>query len=278
MSKFDYLAVGMSKECMRLTAGCGQMIRFTLLTTSILLIGSGCANQQLRFSTLQQTSTQPEIQEQQVLKNFARLAANSGNLPYYALATTGTISVNDAGNTSLAVTAVHKAFPTWSPTIFGLSRSVSEAWQTSAENNPDRLKAMRAAYLSVVNPESIEPKDDELLQAVLQADPSYTPRPGWISVGTWWDIPKRACMVSRCGSVYVWVMPEHVADFSRFVLLVLHLETVLGSDGSGSGGAATPNVRPALPASPSPFAPRLFDQPPAVNSGLFFVPRGGPAR
>jgi hypothetical protein len=53
----------------------------------------GCANQQLRFSTLRQTSTLPDIQQKQVIENFARLAFNAGDMPYYAIADTGTAVV-----------------------------------------------------------------------------------------------------------------------------------------------------------------------------------------
>jgi hypothetical protein len=247
-----------------------RLIVIGLLAASF---GSGCAYQQLRFSTLRQTSTLPDVQERQVMDNFARLAANSGALPYYAIANQGTTTVLDSGTTSLALTAVHNAFPSWNPTPYNLNRSITENWQTVPENNPDRLKAMRAAYLTVINPAAIEPRDNELFQAAAHGDPSYAIHPGWLCVGRWWDVPSHAWLVSHCGPVYVWVMPENAAEFSRFVLLILHIETVTPGGGGGPGVPGALALPLGAPA--SPFPPRLFDAPTGVNSGLFFVPHPG---
>jgi hypothetical protein len=253
-----------------------RLILIGLLASSV---GSGCAFQQLKFSTVRQNSTLPDIQERQVIENFARLAANAGALPYYAIANQGATTVLDSGTNSLALTAVHKAFPSWSITPYNINRSITESWQTVPENNPDRIKAMRAAYLSVINPNAIEPRDGELFRSAVHGDPSYAIRQGWLCTGSWWEVPKHAWMAAHCGPVYVWVMPENAAEFSRFVLMILHIETVTPGSGGGPGVPGTPGVpgaalealSPAAPA--SPFPPRLFDAPTGVNSGLFFVPR-----
>jgi|GEM_PF-5290749 len=251
-------------------------MRSRALMIFALLGAFGCANQQLRFSTLRQTSTLPDVQQKQVIENFARLAANTGNLPFYALATGGAVTVLDSGTTGFSVVAVHKAFPSWNIAALTGSRSITENWSLQPENNPDRLKAMRAAYLTVLNPSSVEPKDAQLLSAVIQGDPSYALRQGWVCTGGRWDVPFHAWLVAHCESTYAWVMPENAAEFSRFVLLMLHLETV--APGGGAGGRAA-SLAPSEFGSPafssSPFAPRLFDQPTGVNSGLFFVPRPG---
>jgi hypothetical protein len=150
-----------------------------------------------------------------------------------------------------------------------LQRQIAENWQLVPENNPDRLKAMRAAYLFVLDPASIDPTDYQLLDPVLKGDKSYPIEQGWIHVGGRWDVPKKACHVAHCGHVYVWVMPKHAADFSRFVLLILHIETVTPAHQNFPAAAFAPSTQPPS----SPFAPRLFDVPTGVNSGLFFVPR-----
>jgi hypothetical protein len=248
-------------------------MRFVLIGLLASSVASGCANQQLRLSTLRQTSTLPEVQERQVMENFARLTANSGALPYYAIANQGTTTITDEGSSILALTAQRKVFPSFNPTPYNLSRSVTESWQTVPENNPDRLKAMRAAYLSVVNPNAIEQKDGDLLRAAIHGDPSYALSPGWLGTGSWWDVPKHAWLVAHCGSTYVWVIPEYAAEFSRFVLLILHIETVTTGRSGGPGVPGIPGVESPAFAPSSPFAPRLFDTPTGVNSGLFFVPR-----
>jgi hypothetical protein len=132
---------------------------------------------------------------------------------------------------------------------------------------------MRAAYLSVINPNAIEQRDNELFRAAAHGDPSYAINQGWICVGSWWEVPRHAWLVSHCGPVYVWVMPEIAAEFSRFVLLILHIETVTPGAGGGPGVPGVPAFERAPAAPSSPFPPRLFDVPTGVNSGLFFVPR-----
>jgi hypothetical protein len=245
----------------------------TLLSALLLATTAiGCANQQLKLSTIRQTSTLPDVQERQVIENFARLASNSGNLPFFAVANQGSASVSDEGATGFAINAVSKAFPVWNISAASANRSITENWQLVPENNPDRLKAMRAAYLSVLDPPAVEIKDASLLNAVIEGDPSYALRDGWVCTGRWWEVPKHAWLVARCGSTYAWVMPADAAEFSRFVLLILHIETVQPASGAGATAELAPRaIAPATPA--SPFAPRLFDEPNGVNSGLFFIPR-----
>src|SRR4051812_37074110 len=113
-------------------------------------LATGCANQQLRFSTLRQTSTLPDLQQKQVMENFARLASNAGDMPYYAIAETGTTSVTDEASTGFSVSAIVKEFPTWDVSALTADRAITENWSLKNENNPDRIKAMRAAYLSVL--------------------------------------------------------------------------------------------------------------------------------
>lgn len=50
---------------------------------------------------------------------------------------------------------------------------------------------------------------------------------GWFGVGKKHDVPKNACYVGKCGHTYVWVMPEHRADLSKFVLIVMDLSNAI---------------------------------------------------
>jgi hypothetical protein len=107
-------------------------------------------------------------------------------------------------------------------------------------NNPDRLKAMKAAYLSVLDPSLVDPAEQTKLNDVIKADPSYAINPGWMEVGGKWDVPKHAWRVGRCGKTYVWVMPDRAEDFSRFVLLTLNL--AFRKRGSNNLGACGPRL------------------------------------
>jgi hypothetical protein len=261
-------------------------MRPVLLILLALSAGSGCANQQLRFSTLRQTSTLADIQETQVIENFARLAANPGSLPFLSVANSGSATVSDEGTASLSFTGAHKVFTAGTYGL-GASRNVALNWGLAPLNNPDRLKAMKAAYLTVIDPARVDPNDE-----------SYAINQGWLETGGRWDVPRHAWRVAHCGRTYVWVMPENAEDFTRFVLLTLNLASFQSDGGSASSSVAAAASSPATateranrpatapptapapaaaPATANPFPPRLFDQPPSVNPGLFFVPRvGGP--
>jgi hypothetical protein len=256
-----------------------ESMRPALLLLVALPVLSGCANRQLSFSTLRQTSTLADIQETQVIENFARLAANPGALPFLSLANSGSATVTDGGSGSLSFLGAHRLF---TESTFGVSasRSIALNWGLAPLNNPDRLKAMKAAYLSVLDPSLVDPAEQTKLNDVIKADPSYAINPGWMEVGGKWDVPKHAWRVGRCGKTYVWVMPDRAEDFSRFVLLTLNLASLQSTGKSpvaqghvGPSAVAPPTPSAAAPAA-DPFPPRLYDQPPSVNPGLFFVPRG----
>ena len=51
--------------------------------------------------------------------------------------------------------------------------------------------------------------------------------PGWFQVGGKHDVPKDACHVGRCGSVYVWVGPEGREQLTEFTLTVLKLSSLI---------------------------------------------------
>jgi hypothetical protein len=262
-------------------------MRPVLLILLALSAASGCANQQLRFSTLRQTSTLADIQETQVIENFARLAANPGSLPFLSVANSGSATVSDEGTASLSFTGAHKIFTAGTYGL-GASRNVALNWGLAPLNNPDRLKAMKAAYLTVIDPARVDPNDESKLNQVIGRDPSYAINHGWLETGGRWDVPKHAWRVGHCGRTYVWVMPENAEDFTRFVLLTLNLASFQSDGGSASSSVAAAASSPAAaseranrpatapaPAAPNPFPARLFDQPPSVNPGLFFVPRIG---
>ena len=232
-------------------------VLFLLLALSA---GSGCANQQLRFSTLRQTSTLADIQESQVLDNFARLAANPGSLPFLAVANSGSATVSDSGTGSLSFLGAHKLNTTGTYGV-GASRNVALNWGLAPLNNPDRLKAMKAAYLTVIDPAMVDPNDESKLMKAIGEDPSYAISPGWIETGGWWDVPKHAWRVAHCGQTYIWVMPDRAEDFSRFVLLTLNLASLQSSGGSAERGRrAQPSCRARVPA-PGNAAARHPDRP-----------------
>ncbi len=68
-----------------------------LLSIVLLVLPSGCINQQLQFSTRRTANTLPDLQYQQVMDNLAMIADNPGFLPYLAVAGHGSIGVTNGG-------------------------------------------------------------------------------------------------------------------------------------------------------------------------------------
>src|SRR5438552_13653254 len=110
---------------------------------SVLFIGllfalSGCTHIALRNNTGRTTNTLADLQFQQVLDNLARFHDNPDTVPSFAVATSGTVSINDQTGAGVS--------PTYSPTLtfasqgggalpilsllfpFNAQRTVTENW------------------------------------------------------------------------------------------------------------------------------------------------------
>ena len=144
-------------------------------------------------------------------------------------------------------------------------------------SNPDRLRAMRAAYHIAMGAEFIDPVDEQKLEAIRKDQKDLPLTRGWIRVGTKHDVPRGACIVSHCGKTYAWVVPGHTKDFADFALLMMNIATWIPPAAKGQA-PARPRVD-ILPrgeeaeAEPSGIQMRLYEDSPSINRGLFFVPR-----
>jgi len=268
---------------------------------TILLFVTGCNAEQLRFTTLRLSQSIPDLQEQQVINNFARIAANPGSVPYYAVINAGTANILDTGSGGLgALTFQHHvgALSTLNATA---SRAVTGNWTLNPMSNPDRLRAMRAAYHIALGAEFIDTLDMTKLDAILKDQKGLMVPRGWLAVGTKHEVPHKVCMVSHCGKTYVWVPPEHAKDFADFALLMLNIATWAPPSPPPSlsltidkiapihiGTTAPPTaqalpealpgvtapefVRPVTPETPA-IQRRLYEDSQSINRGLFFVPR-----
>jgi hypothetical protein len=117
------------------------------------------------------------------------------------------------------------------------SRSISVNWSLAPLNNPDRLQAMRAAYLTVLDPMAVDDAENQNLQAIIGKDSSYAIEPGWEYAGRKRDVPKHPAWVAHCGRAYVWVMPENTQQLGRFRLLLLNIATYSPASATASAGA-----------------------------------------
>jgi hypothetical protein len=252
-------------------------IRTGCLASVVLLALSGCNAQQLRFTTMRLSETVPDLQERQVIENLARIAANPAALPYYTIINGGTASISDNGSGGLyALTLQHHVFPSGTLEA-SASRTVTGNWTLNPMINPDRLRAMRAAYHIALGAEHIDPVDEKKLEAILKDQKDLQIPRGWICVGKKHDVPHGACIVSHCGKTYVWVVPARSKDFADFALFMLNIATWV-PPAPKAQPARSPRIEALPPSETEPAeAPgiqmRLYEDSPSVNRGLFFVPR-----
>ncbi len=253
-------------------------IRSGCLVAAVMLALSGCNAQQLRFTTMRLSETVPDLQERQVIENFARIAANPGALPYYTVISNGTVNVNDSGSGGLyALTLQHRFFP--SATLdASASRSITGNWTLNPMSNPDRLRAMRAAYQIALGAEFIDPVDQKKLEAIQKDQKDLQIPQGWVCVGRKRDIPHGACIVAHCGKTYAWVVPGHSKDFADFALVMLNIATWIPPGAKAQPPAIRPRIEPLPPReteeTESPgIQMRLYEDSQSINRGLFFVPR-----
>jgi hypothetical protein len=247
------------------------------LASVVVLVLSGCSSQQLRFTTMRLGETVPDLQERQVIDNLARIAANPGSLPYYSVINGGTASISDTASGGLgALTLQHRIFP--SATLdASASRTVTGNWTLNPMTNPDRLRAMRAAYQIALGADVVDPVDAKKLEAIWTDQRDISIPRGWVRVGAKRDVPRGACIVSHCGKTYVWVVPGHSKDFADFALFMLNIATWI-PPATKTLATARPRVE-ALPPREGEegelpgIQMRLYEDSSSINRGLFFVPR-----
>jgi len=106
---------------------------------------SGCANVQLKFSTVRSASTLTDLQYQQVLDNLAMYCRDPTALPWHVNLQNGAVQVADAGSLgTIAQTDLSHAF-TWSPYFTG-TRSIVTQWSTIPVTDDMALRLLRLAY------------------------------------------------------------------------------------------------------------------------------------
>ncbi len=104
---------------------------------------TGCTTARLRQRTVNQASTLPELQYQQVLDNLALFAVNPSALPWHANLREGTTQVTDSLSGGAAVDIGPPV--AWFPQLFG-SRTVVAQWGMSPVIDQTELRLLRIAY------------------------------------------------------------------------------------------------------------------------------------
>jgi hypothetical protein len=108
-----------------------------------LACATGCTTGRLRQRTINQGSTLPELQYQQVLDNLARFATNPAGLPWHVNLREGTTQITDSLSGGAAVDIGPPV--TWFPQLFG-SRTAVAQWGVSPVIDATELRLLRIAY------------------------------------------------------------------------------------------------------------------------------------
>jgi hypothetical protein len=217
-------------------------MRGGMLSLGLVAVLSGCATHNaLRNDTVRTTNTLTDLQYQQVLDNVARFQSSPDTVPSFAVATGGTVTVNDQASAG--------ASPAYSPTLtflqqgggalpilsllfpFTAQRTVTENWSLTPITDADNLRRLRCAYRLLVMGEATPNHDYCVNQmkeffAGEEADlAEYYPPRGWYGVGGKHDVPREACYVGRHCGTYVWVTPDGMNGLATFTMGALDLAT-----------------------------------------------------
>jgi len=109
----------------------------------VALASTGCMAVRLKQRTINQASTLPDLQYQQVLDNLAMFAANPSAIPWHINLREGTTQITDSGTAGSLVDLGPPAVT--QPQAFG-SRTVVGQWGMSPVIDATELRLLRIAY------------------------------------------------------------------------------------------------------------------------------------
>lgn len=220
---------------------------------SLLVVLAGCTDQQLATSTSRAASTVMEIQYQMILDNLARMARYPATLPSQIRIKQGTVQISDELGLYQLQTSGSASGTFGGPRA---ERTVSEQWGADAICDPLAVKQLQDVYRASMqlapfsDPSFLDIErartstqgksgrdgsapGDSINKIDLQRD---VPR-GWFQTGSGGQVPADAAYVGHSGETWVWVMPDKLADLSRFALIVLFITKLgPGESTSNQGG------------------------------------------
>lgn len=208
-----------------------------MMTVLPLLLSTGCAATQLKYSTGRQASTLAGTEYRQVLDNLAAFVDNPGVMPSFSVVGQGTIQINDSGGLQDTLNWAHGHFATSAFSLGALSRTVSEQWTIAPITDPDKLKKIRCLFQIAAGGQYPDCYNCQEQLSNIAKDDRCQLNPCWFNVGGKWQIPKDAVYVGRHGNTFVWVSPDGVDSLTRLTLAVLDIATA--GTAAGAGAAAS---------------------------------------
>jgi hypothetical protein len=217
-----------------------MQIRNLMVAAAIGL--TGCASEQLRFTSTRQMSSEPDIYIQQVMDNLSRIATDPTVLPYFNTLDSGVPQVTDKltiGGLLMypaqsLVKQLHNQRGGQLGPLTG-ERDVNLNWTIKPVNDEGRLRAMQGLYLWVLG--RLDPA--ELCDSEKKIGSYYTGtngkanfsfrqvEQGWFQCGRWQDKPKDARYCVHHHGTYCWVVPGHEKSLTDLSLRMLRIALVV---------------------------------------------------
>jgi hypothetical protein len=239
-----------------------------------------------------------------VLNNVAQFTANPAVMPSLAVFNAGTVTVADQKTANVNATGAPtlsnaqqagSGLPILSLLLNpSVSRTLTENWSMAPVTDIDNLRRIRCAMQQLVLEGKQTSDCDDCANQLERFYAGETQRieclipMGWYSAGRKHDVPKEALYVAHHGDVYVWVMPIGLEGLTRFTMTVIDLATgkphaptktvvkTFKGDGTLDNTQVTTtevDLEALAKLKQGGDRARQYVSPPAVNPGLFFVPR-----
>jgi hypothetical protein len=209
-------------------------MRAKLAALIALVLLPGCTWTALRQESVELSGSGADFRYREVIEDLAMISANPWTLPSYSSVYASSMDISDSvqlGGTTTWVHSITAPSGFFSQTLdIPAGRTVKGALTLDPTIAPEKLRALRAACQWVVFDGDV-PADRLLLDAYQAGFPpgnyfgvadelSKLPGSLWLGKGcSRRDVPKNACYWAHCGKAYVWVCPEGMECFSRFVLV-----------------------------------------------------------
>jgi hypothetical protein len=139
-----------------------KAVRKLLILAWAFVPASGCANVQLKHTTVNQASTLTKLQYQLVLENLAMMYANRSALPWHVNLTSGTAQVTDFGSAALAMGFGRQMglLRAYSPAL-SAQHTIVETWGLAPATNESNLKLLQKAYHNALGSREYLSNDEE---------------------------------------------------------------------------------------------------------------------
>ncbi|OWK46834.1 hypothetical protein FRUB_00533 [Fimbriiglobus ruber] len=192
---------------------------------------------QFRNPVALENAPQPESPYQQVMQNFATFAVAPDAVASPSLPNN---TPNTVPQNPTLVGAMSRDFASFGAGSMLLNpadvlspgprlpQPIVPASTTASTLDPDRVQLVRSAYQKALGYQCADQACNITLAEMFKPEPQVLApimNPGWVHMGTPYDVPARAAHVAHYGKVSVWVMPEDAQNLAQFTRAISEIST-----------------------------------------------------